>query len=639
MREGGRPTGRRQWNVYARLMCSLLLAGSVATSQSVSAAVTTESGRIDIVINSAYQPESLTVVLDNSDVTALTRKTDQGISFTPMYPLEAGEHQLRISFVSLEGYQMRQTVVIDTQADRVEYRGASLLGVTLRGLAYDRNDVQTQHHEADVHVNHSANWRANSWEGETRADVWWFDRGDIADPLYDNGPEVIDYYASAVQQDGDRHFVAEAGYLQLHQSQYTVNRLARRGARANYDNRRFEFDVFSVDSRQQIGAEGGLGVGTGSDASIVGLAAAWKKNMATQRDLEVRTIYSKGSDAAQSFGSLNAGAETEGDVAGILVQSSFRDLGFYLEMEYDRSSYDPDINDNIDADSDHAYGMRAHWQNGSANYRVALENVGPHYAVVANPLLRNDRRYLTLSADYSFDRHGFGISGQVENDNLDDDPTRPRLNKTYVAGDYRYHKGQDINASLSVRNSTLQSEDEPAVVDVRDVSTNSVLARLSMLNGQWVTQLSAQFSRLDDQTPYDDDNDIVSYSISPALLAQNLYFMPSYTFTETEYTNSRQIYEQQILNLYLQGKAFSERLTYQLSGSLSKYSDATGDADSNILDMQMDWSMGYFNFLAVRSRHAVGMELRYVNSEANNSVLQDDAVIWLTYKIEAALQH
>ena len=621
------------------LCISLLILGT--THERANAAqVTDQQGSIDIKMDTALQTQGLLVMLDNMDVTALTRVSGQRLLITPMYPLSAGEHRLRIHFVTAEGYNMQQTLVIDAVQQRVDYQGASVLEVTLRGLAYDKNDVTTQSHELDGHLSHQGDWQAGSWQGETRADVWWFDRSEPVAPLDENNPEVIDYYASAVQQDDDKRFLAEAGYLQLHQSKNTINRLARRGARASYQRDQLELDVFSVDSRQQISADGGLGVGSGGDQSIVGLAAAWRIERSSASEHTLRTLYSKGAESGDSFGSLSGGAETEGDVLGILMQSEFRKQGLSLELEFDRSSYDNDTSDALDEQSDNAYAIRSRYRDGSATYRAALESIGTRYAVVANPLLQNDRRFLTLSANYDFGEHNVTFSGQTEYDNLDQETTRARLSKTFITTDYRYRKGRDFSTLLSLQNSRLSSEDEPTAADVRKADTNSLLGKLNLVSGQWNTGFSVLVSNLDDQTSADEDNDILSYSVSPALLRGDLYFTPSYTYTETDFSNSNITNEQQIFNLHLQGQAYDRRLSYQLSGSLSRFSDNAGsEIDSTLLDAQLDWSLGYLNLFAVRSRHAVGMELRYLDSEDAGATLQDDAVIWITYKIEAVLNH
>ena len=610
-----------------------LLAGLLALTNLSALAAQQQGSGINIEIDGGFSPNSLFILLDNQDISELAVTTASGISIDTGQLLQSGKHTLLLSYISAEGYQIRKRIELDPTQQSSFYDGALQLGVTLRGKLHDKNEINSQDYETDTYLGHQGYWQSNTWSGDVNADIWLFDRGTNIDPLKNNQAELINYYASARHQSDSRDLLAEVGYIQLNESPNTINQLARRGAHANLQGESLSMDVFTVNSQQQLGSEGSAGFGDGSDNNIVGISTGWTALASSEQTLKLRAIYSKGEQNGYSLGILGASQPSEGDVTALLVQSTQHNLGLNVEVEFDQSSFDADTSDSIAAKDDKAYALRVKGNNDWINYSASYEYIGSNYAVVANPLLQNDREYIALAARMDRGEHGFTLRAQQERDNLDDESTRARLNASYLNAEYLYRKGRNFSTLISLQNNQLKSENEPAASDIRDSSTDSVLAKLSLVTGQWNHLLSYLVSELDDTTSSDHDSRITSTTLATSLYTGALMFTPSYTRSETTY-NSGQKTTQGILSLYLHGKSFNDRLGYQLSGSYSDLSDnSSADTKSTYLVASTDWSLGRVNVMSAHMQHSIGLELEWYDNETDGATAEDDSLAWLTYKL------
>lgn len=590
------------------------------------------NSELDIELSTPFNPASLQVIIDNQDITELAQLNANGIHILLPDSIAAGQYELLISFISSEGYSMRKRVMVDTARDQSFYDATSGLGITLRGKLHDRNDINEQDHQLDVHVGHGANWQVTSWSGDVEADIWLFDRGTDIDPLQENRAELINYHASARKQNEDSQLLAELGYVQLNESLNTIHHLARRGAHANYSDERISLDFFSVNSRQYLGSEGGAGLGDGSDDTIVGVSTGWNVVATNEKTVKLKLIYSQGAEDGDSLGLLDNNKPREGEVAALVIESRFDDLDLNIQAEVDQSSFDSDTSDNVKARDDKAYGLRVDGSVKGFNYRAALEHVGTDYAVVANPLLQNDREYISLAMDFDRGEHGFALRTQVEHDNLDEESSRARLNKTYLSADYLYRKGRGFSSLFSLQSNQLKSEDEPSSADIQEADTHSVLARFNVLSGRWNNLLSVLYSELDDSTDTNNDSQIESVTLSTSLFSDTLIFTPSLTHTDTEF-NSGQQTSQVIFSLHVQGKAYENKLDYQLSASVSDLTDnASNDVNSSHLVARTSWSLGHLNVMTEKMEHSIGLEMEYYDSESTGST-QEDSLVWLSYSI------
>lgn len=590
-------------------------------------------GSVDIKIGSEYLTDSLLIIVDAQDITAFASPNEDGISIV-LPPLPQSEkHNLQLFFTTVEGYDISRRVELLTGQESY-YNSTSGIGITLRGKVYDKNDFNKQDHEIDGYLNHLAAWGSGSWSGDVSGDIWVFDRGTNISPIEDERAELTHYYASAKRQVKDSNFLLEAGYIQLHESKNTISQLARRGAHASVNGEKLSFDIFSVNSQQHLGSEGGAGIGSGEDDTIAGFSAGWTPVSSNAQTLKLRAIYSSGSENGDSLGILSNNTASEGDVAGLLVESTFNQLGITLEAEFDRSSYDADTSDTASAIDDDAYALRLKGQSGGVNYRAAFEHIGTNYAVVANPLLQNDREYITLGADFGRGEHSFGLNILAEHDNLDKETTRSQLNKTYLTADYYFRRGHNFATFISLQNNQIKSSDEPTINNIRKTNTNSVLSKVSYSSENWNHLFSVLLSNLEDEINTANDSDIVSFSFSPALNRQWIYLTPSISLTETDFNNGRKT-RQGILSLYLQGKAFNRKLDYQLSASVSELTDnMASDIDATTLIARTEWALGNVSLNNEKPHHSIGLELEHYDTENASSGITEDSLIWLTYRLD-----
>jgi hypothetical protein len=580
-------------------------------------------------INRPYQPDTLMIMLDNRDITALAQPAKEGLFLPPMPNLTPGKHTILLSFDSLEGYHIMRRFEIETDREELDiYQGTTGFGITLRGKLYDRNDFNAQKYEADAHIGHEGEWVSDAWSGEARADIWMFERGTDIDPLQDGKPEVMDYYASARYRQAENGLLAEVGYIQMHQSQNTMDHLARRGFQASVEQQQLGFTLFTANSQQYLGSDGGAGLGTGDDDTIAGFSADW--NLAGDA-LQLRAIYSKGSDSGDSFGQLDSQTPNAGDVKALVVTSELD--GLDIELEYDQSSFDADTSDTSNAIEDEAWGIRLKARSDWFNYRIAAEHIGAHYEVVSNPLLQNDREYISFGLNRDRGEHGFGLSTLVERDNLDDEPSRATLQKSFVTLDYHYRTGPKFNSIISLQQQQLESSDEQALSDQRDNTANTLLAQFNYSDGARSHLLNLMYSEHSDHIDSANDSEIKSLTYSPSIYTGRFSFIPSYSVSTTDFRAGQEI-EQYVLSLHLQGHSKNRRLSYQLSASLSDRNDnVNGDSSSTYLVARTDWNLAKSQLMTVRVKQTVGLELEWLENENPAVDDQDEALAWLTYRI------
>ncbi len=583
-------------------------------------------------IEPEFRPAQLIVLLDNHDVSALVLRQDDGFHFTPAHALDIGAHKLLVLFTTQDGFNIKKQLLfsIDTQT---AYQMKTVLdgSVSVRALLDDSENTSNKDYEVDAWLDVSTAWRNSDWRSNFDSELWYSDLATDLAPFTKDTVQVINFNLTTEHKSEEHLFVAQAGDIEINHSLFTARFLNRRGARADFGTDDWRLGAFSANSKPTIGLFANDDIGEDSNNNLSGLTSSWQLGKNTL----LSAIYMSGSEgsntSAQDLGVFtNSNTEVEGSVYGLLLSTELIKDSLSLEAEINTASFDADINDNQDEKSDEAMAIRLNGYGRWYNYRAKVEQLGGDYAVIANPFINNDRRTIRLNGDLFKKEHNVSLSLTQHQNNIDNDSTRAVIDNEGLMVDYSYRKGRDLSLGINISNTDLVSSKEPTAADKLEQHTVATNLRMSYLVKNWLMQISAGLSKLDDSLDSSNDNSVTTLSFSPAFQGQQISFYPNISKTKAEFENTST--ESDTMSLNFRGVALQEKLVYELSAISNQLIDAGNKTDSSSAEFAIDYHLdrGGQNKPVI----TLGLLMQYYTNLAQvNSADLTDRRLWLNFTI------
>jgi hypothetical protein len=379
--------------------------------------------------------------LNDIDVTAFVQREGERAVYLPPQPLAYGAHRLRLVEQAGDGAVMELATwtvqVRRSQAFREADANAEL-------------DFASQQRVADKNLDGGPprNTRQGALQLESRvADDDW-DLYAATGLLHNSQPgqmprgQRTDLAFGVVEGARDR-LAFRAGDQVIPASSLVLRNFARRGVsgRASFDALRSEFTAFAMRTEAVTGFRHGFGVGDSgnrTDGAMLGVSPLADR----PERLHIAVVHLDGEGTSVGSGVVGDSEAIRSTASSLAVDSRLHDQRWHLRGELARSNsgFAQGLGP-PGRESDSAHSLLALYSHPQRIARDAAlrwsagaeqSSVGPYYYSLGNPALAADRRLQRLFGDVHWG--GWTVNAQLarETDNVDNDPTLPRLRSEFL---------------------------------------------------------------------------------------------------------------------------------------------------------------------------------------------------------------
>ena len=315
--------------------------------------------------------------------------------------------------------------------------------------------------------------------------------------------------------------------------------------------------------------------------------------------MALKAIHVNGGIKAQTQGTWSETQGQGGDVTATVFVTDFFENLFVTELEYDRSDFDADTEDDTDEVGDKAYRVKFSGQKGLYSYALYYAYTGPEYNVVGNQSIIQDWAGYDLTSGIMGDNHSLSARANYFWDNVEDDTFYARIYSTTWGLDYYYTGSQRFPLSLSYEFNMRESTDEPIGVDETSTETNTVIGGINYIEGPWSVGMRANFSVQDDETADDADMKLYTFELVPTYILSDLSIIPSWTFNLSKDLSSDVETKTHTFTLDVSYEIFAEKLSCNFGGTYDRMvaDDDSIDSKNSTLYLRLSYhygSLGYF---------------------------------------------
>ena len=564
--------------------------------------------------------DSLTVILDDSDITALLEIDAQGVQGVLPMLLNSGEHTLYISGSSTDGpftesfsFSSRQYAGLD-EAYTVNQWNTTVQAGSYHSSPGDNFDFSS----LDSVLDHQSTVKLGSWQARLFANARLLEqssnneteavnKGSI-DPEH-QGLDLNNILFQLQYQGEDLATLLEAGDIQVEETQNTFSSISRNGVQASFNLFNFYLRGFSVYSRETFGLHDGIGLGFDDDEYLYGISGGchfWKDRF------DLRVFYIDGGQQENSYSSWSQEEGNRGDLYGIQLQGNLWNGKMTGEFEYDRSDYDPYTGDDFSSQKDNAWRLQLGGQQEAYSYNFCYEYFGPDYNLPGDLAAKRDFEGFSGGGSMRFlDVHTVSIMFTSYHDNVDSNELYARTNSYAGQIDYAYAGFSRLPLSLSYRHTRDKSEDEPAFAPETDLRTDTLAFNCNYTgDGPFAAGFLASYTWQDDASDRDADTTTLNLSLSPSWTFDRLRLCFSGTLNQNRNLLTDVRTDDYILTLDASGSLLDESLNYEFGGTYNYTSvnNDTGDCQCFSGYSRINYHLPWLVELA---HPVVGLEFQY----------------------------
>ncbi|QWV97713.1 hypothetical protein KP003_00100 [Geomonas nitrogeniifigens] len=354
--------------------------------------------------------------------------------------------------------------------------------------------------------------------------------------------------------------LVEMGDLQLKQTRNTLQEVRGRGGRFSFltgsFGNRATLETFATSDAHGEGADDTL-VGATGELSLLDESASFK------------TILLSGRKSLDREGRWPAAGARRGDVAGFVAQLKPLKGLVAAEAEYDCSSYDASTSDLTSPMRDTAYRLKLSGGWGPSRYTALYERTGPRYLLMSAGPPR-DREGGSFGVETVLALHAFDVKLSRYNDNVENNPLAPRVNRYEGVFDYRFRGVKMLPLALQYRKTVIDSGREPLGTLPKDVAEDAVSGQLNYLAGSWDLGVRGGMSQRIDRLRQQRELATTSLGFLPRFSAGSFTLLPDLSLKRITDFNAAQRTDQYALNLGVSGKLLEKRVDYEIKGGYKR---------------------------------------------------------------------
>ncbi len=616
---------------------------------------------IQAIFTGLVYRDSLVVILDDTDITAMVSVGDRGLHCRVPMQMSAGKHNLYIAGNSDNGpfereieFSSRQYATFDEAATDNEWTLNLKAGNyhTSHGNNFASTDI-------DSILQHQATVKKGSWQVNVNGTIRLLEQN-FHGGSTDSKKNVLvsgDAYGPCEQTSGSRSqnqgsidperqgldlntvllkvqyrggvytSSFELGDLQIVQSKNTFQSLARNGSQIKFAYRNFHLTAFSVFGRETFGLHNGFGVGFDDDENLYGLCGAIRF---LDKKIDLRGFYMVGGRRGNSYSYWSQEEENSGNVFGFLLGTDFFSGLLKSEFEYDCSDFDADSRDGFGKNADEAWRLQVGGQYGIYTYNIVYERFGSDYDIPGNLGPKKDYSGITGTTALQYDVHALSLVFAGYHDNVDGSQMYARTNSYSGNFDYSYTGFREIPLTVGYQHTVDRSSNEPPGGSGKDLSTDTLSLNGSYLGqGPFSLASSTAYSRQNDDSNQDADITTLSFTLSSSLSFETFSVSISGTCNHNRDLFSGINSDDYVLALDTMGSLFNERVSYELGATYdyTSISDNSGDRYGFTGHVRISYHLPrLLDFLNT----SLGLEFQYNSDSPGGAVATEDSRLFCT---------
>jgi len=481
-----------------------------------------------------FDPKSLYIEFDYTDMTALAKISDTGFKLKPVQVVSPGTHTLTVSFIDKNNqtivkdlqFQTRHTEIFE-QAVSQNYISVNYTNVLKK--MDDAKDRNIPYWTLISGINSQNTIAEGPFEVGFNTNLQYFDQQFGIEEPQEKGLEVINYQFSGKYEKGSSRVLAAVGDVDINETQNTISGLSRRGGSINVDFNKLYASGFVVRSDQAYGIDGEFGLDFDDTDHIYGGTLGLKL---FKDRLDIKTIYAQGGESNQdnSYGIWPEPGGSKGDVYGFEIKTDFFDQKMITRFEYDHSNFDSDTSDSLKAKSDKAYYAGVEGQISFFNYRASYDYTGLDYNVPGNYSIFADREGFSTAAGLNFETQSFTGFFEQHDNNVDNDSAFATITSSRFGMEYALFPNEWPTFMLSWERSVEESSKEPAGSFETKNYTDTYFGNITYQKNSWTIGIAPLFSLINDQTADDYDSSTKGVTISCSYTDDKFTLSPSFSW-------------------------------------------------------------------------------------------------------------
>jgi hypothetical protein len=422
----------------------------------------------------------LAVELDGIDITSAMGYEEGNFTYTPLEPLSAGAHTLKLVMLADDGQvepiQQWEFVPAGDQISGVEEINALS---DAAGIEAAENWLRSGHFESDNSIEISQRWAeantqndirhfilsgAGSSSGQLQGENWevtaranYFLQSEQALSLTGNSLDIGEYQIAAERQAAWGKARIKLGDQSLGLNSALLSSYQHRGASLQLTDaeERISGQLFALRPDSLVGADHFTGLSE-SQNRIEGFTTSIKPFSAEPDALTVTAVYYDGEGDPTGTGVSGNAFLADGRGWSLGLEKGFFDGRLALFGEYARASYDADGEAGpTDRENSEAYTFQVEsypfedlsWNAVPVDWLFGLryERIDTFFASLVNPGLAADRDLTSAYSHLYWNRFSANLNLSHETNNVDDLEGLPtdRLRNASWSGTYAFERQQD----------------------------------------------------------------------------------------------------------------------------------------------------------------------------------------------------
>ena len=216
----------------------------------------------DIQAEFTGQFEELLVILDGTDITQLTKKTEKGFTYKPIENLSPGAHVLKIIARDKEGKEIRNEYIFRVRHYKAfdEVSSSNLLSVISETyLGKSGYGDTTPYRKVEGNIKSDNKIKKDEWEATLNTNVRYLEQSEAPLDPQKRGFDAANWTFTGTYTNETTKAKLSLGDVIVNETPYTVTGLSRKGSvfEAEYD--RYQARAFMLRSKQSFGLNGGIG--------------------------------------------------------------------------------------------------------------------------------------------------------------------------------------------------------------------------------------------------------------------------------------------------------------------------------------------------------------------------------------------
>jgi len=588
-----------------------------------------QGNQLKIVItgqNGQSIPDDIAILLDATDITPLAKIIDGQLEFDTDLMPKPGEHTIHVSTTNANQQAINQQWNFQVKDPRAP-------------------GTRQLYGKGNVSFNYGINLKENSGSSfsdtmSANASMSFGAKGDDWEATWDgiNLRYVKDATPKEITMGAGFHFTFtkgqqffEYGDISVNETQLTVSSLSRRGVQAKLKLGEDNVDVFYVGANTVKDRDSGL---SDSDNFIRGIS--WRHQWLPNNILPITMVYSDGKQIGNGYNTSSTIPANEGDIFGIALNPTFKNINFNLEMALSR--YDKDTSDNLAKQND--YSTLIGLSTTLANIALSgdYHYYGTDFGSVANPNATTDRSGFNLSGATRVGPSSISINGSYDRDNIENDAMRPVVSSTNAGINWGLSLANWPALNLSYNHSQQNSLKEPVGSDKVDNFNDTVNMGISTGGQWWSASMGGNYGKLNDQVG-NLDSETKGFSLSGNLTPASGYSLaPAINYVTTTSSNGLTTYSE-VASLTTSAPLWQDYITSNMQGSVSHQDTSDSSSDSITYNGSLRLALNlstlteqYFKYAGSQTL-ALTFNYNRVDDKINPGNDQEDWSIFLNFNL------